>query len=701
MIFYSGTSGDPNVSEPLSRRSLFTGAALLGAAAGLGLASESTAPRYPFAAAKVGEWTTITADGFADAVPGYVYPGAELHSGLPLGGLGTGYFTIEGNGQIGVASIFGDLVPPKQIHADWLTVECGTRVIPLSAARMEFWGHFPVADLIADLPEIPLRLGIRAFAPFIPGDAATSNTPAAVFEIEAVNTGDAELKLALRLTFPTPAKGATIAVAGANPIELVLPAHGRQRVRFAAGWLVPSWRDSGSELHVNRYAQRFETADKAAAFALENAGSIFERISAWQSAIYSASLPPWMRDALVQGLYSLTKNSVWIARTRADEWWGENGWFTHSESHTGCPIVETMVCRIHGHFPLLWFFPELEQTTLDAFRHFQISDGEVPFCFGAPTSMRDPRYHCQHPLNSGQYAQMVHRLYLRTGDAGLLRAFYDSVKRAIRYQYTLDDDGCGLVHEQPHVRPGEAWPANQFYDVWPWEGTSSYVAGTWVATLASGRALAEAAGDPEFARECGERLAKARAGFEQRLWNGRYYRLWSDPPHGRASEVLLANHLMGEWCARVLGLSDLFPKEHVARSLDSVEALNMGATSYGLTSGVTPEGQPFDTKVHPSGDFGMNIFVGENLCAAMTFLYHGRRDTGLEIARRLYDTLAVKTRAPWNQRCLLHGTSGLPLWGDDYYSNMVIWAVPMALERQSAGEFAAGHLLSAILRGRS
>jgi uncharacterized protein (DUF608 family) len=232
----------------------------------------------------------------------------------------------------------------------------------------------------------------------------------------------------------------------------------------------------------------------------------------------------------------------------------------------------------------------------------------------------------------------------------------------------------------------------------PWEGTSSYVAGTWLATLASGSAMAMAAGDHEFAGECADRLAKAQRAFDERLWNGRYYRLWADPQHGRTSEVLLANHLMGEWCARVVGLRDVFPKDHVSRALDAVEALNMRATSYGLTNAVTPEGRPFDTKVHPSGDFGMNIFVGENLCAAMTFLYHGRRDTGLEIARRLYETLAVKTRSPWNQRCLLYGSSGLPLWGDDYYSNLAIWALPMAHEAQSAGEFARGALVSGILR---
>ena len=166
----------------------------------------------------------------------------------------------------------------------------------------------------------------------------------------------------------------------------------------------------------------------------------------------------------------------------------DNGWFTHNESHTGCPITETMVCRMHGHMPILFFYPELEKTTLEAFRHFQILDGEIPFSYGWESSMRDPRYHCQHPLNPGQYAQMIYRLYLRSGDRDLLAHFYDSAKRAIRYQYSLDDDGDGLVNDQAHAPPGELWPANQFYDIWPWWGTSAYVAGTWLATLSCGQA---------------------------------------------------------------------------------------------------------------------------------------------------------------------------------------------------------------------
>ena len=696
----------------MKRRELLAGLGTL-TALGLGQKASSSQPathgvevtrpkgpaEFPFpGSAPRQQWTKIDAEGFSFPVTGYVFEGTQLQGGVPLGGLGTGYVTLEGDGRLGTCSIFNDFVPPKKVFADWLTVESGTRSVPLSSARISYWGHFPVADLHALLGELPLELGIRAFAPFILGDAAVSNTPVALFDIALRNLSDQPLPLVLMMRFPAAPKGSSMAVRGEGVVErnpeegvysltLTVPARESRRVRFAVAWYAPSWRDSGGEPHLNRYSQRFLDAAEVAEFGLRHQDEHLRRVHAWQLEIYRAELPEWLKDSLVQSFYSLAKNSVWIARTRKDEWWGEDGLFTHSESHTGCPIVETMVCRMHGHFPLLFFFPELEVTTLDAFRHFQISDGEVPFCFGSPTSMRDPRYHCQHPLNSGQYAQMIYRLYLRTGDRGSLTRFYDSAKRAIRYQYSLDDDGCGLVHDQSHARRDEPWPANQFYDIWPWQGTSSYVAGTWLATLAAGRALASAVGDGEFQTECSGRLVKAQRAFEKNLWNGSYYRLWNNRQKGEINDICLANQLMAQWCVRILGVEDVLRADWVTAALDTIARLNLKATSYGLINGVTPEGKPFETKLTLSGDHAKNIFVGENLCAAMVFMYHGRRDVGLEIARRLYEAVAVKTRSPWNQRCLLNGETGLPQWGDDYYSDLIVWALPMALRGQAIGDF--------------
>ncbi|MEO7143521.1 MAG: GH116 family glycosyl hydrolase [Bryobacteraceae bacterium] len=684
----------------MRRRELLGSMALSGVGAGLRAAQSP----WPFDGVPAAEWTQFRAAGFADPVCGLVFHGAELESGVPLGGLSTGYMTLEGSGKIGFHSIFNDLAPPKKYFADWLTI--GN--VPLSTAHIVYWGHYPVADLKAHFDDLPLEVAIRAFTPFIPGDAAVSNTPAALFEIELRNTSGRMLNARVDLQFPPPPQAAALAVRGENIVardaaqglygsQIAVPANGSARLRFAVGWYLPIWKDSGSEYHRHRYFQRFRDAADVAEFALRRRDELLRRICAWQAAVYAADLPVWLRDALVQTPYSLAKNSVWIARTRKDEWWGEDGWFTHSESHVATPIVETMVCRMHGHFPLLFFFPELEATTLDAFRHFQIGGGEIPFCFGQPTSMRDPRYHCQHPLNSGQYAQMVLQLYRRTGDRTQLAKFYHSARRAIRYQYSLDDDGCGLVHDQSHAVPPGYWPANQFYDIWPWQGTSAYVAGTWLATLACGKALALEMRDAAFAAECEERLAKARQAYERLLWNGAYYRLWNDAAAGKQSDVVLANQLMAEWCTRVAGLGGVLPAGHVRTALDTIEKLNLGATSHGLINGVTPDGKPFDA-IHKAWDHSKNIFVGENLCAAMTFLYHGRRGAGVEIARRLVEAMSLRARAPWNQRCLLYGETGLPCWGDDYYSNMALWAFPMALAGESIESFTHSGLAARVIR---
>jgi len=650
-------------------------------------------------------WTAITADGFAVPVTGCVYDGARLDGGVPLGGLGTGYFTLEGTGKLGFCSIFNDIVPPRRDFTEWLNVNCDQIGMPLSSADIAYWGHYPVADLVARFDEQPLHVGVRAFSPFIVGDSAASNIPAALFEIAVSNDGVGARDVTLTVTPPQPATGKyndaapQIALLGdgltsvydgkklRGTVAVSLNPGETKRIRFVFAWYVPNWRDSGGEAHVQRYGLRYANAAAVAADVLARFDALLARVLAWQGVLYAEDLPAWLRDALVQSFYSLTKNTVWIARTRKDEWWDEIGWFTHNESHTGCPITETMVCRMHGHFPALFFFPELEESTLNAFRHFQISDGEIAFSYGLQTSMRDPRYHCQHPLNAGQYAQMVYRLFLRTGKRDILTRFYDSAKRAIHYQFTLDDDGDGLVNDQAHVAPGEHWPANQFYDIWPWWGTSAYVAGTWLATLACGMALAEESGDSEFADECNEWLKRGLASYQELLWCGDHYRLWNDPAHGQSSDVSLGNQLMAQWCVKVLGLPDLLPEANVQAALATVQRLNMAATAYGLANGVTPDGQRFDAGWPQEGDHAKHVFVGENLCAAMTFLYHGQTETGLEIAKRIYEAIALKTRSPWNQRCLISSETGLPVWGDDYYSNLVIWAAPMALAGEDVRRF--------------
>jgi len=500
-------------------------------------------------------WQTFRAEGFKEPVCGCIYKGGTVDGGLPLGGLGTGYVTLESNGELGKCTIFprGDVypIPPHSLNKPFLAITCNKelRVISLTPPEgikgvgdIQYWGHFPVADLQVKL-DIPLHLAIRAFTPFILGDAKISNTPVALFEIHLFNESNNCVQGKLAFSFPGQEKakedrtsgpqgqfkhqalkgkfsgvavtgeretGYTLAVEvrkgaqhGAafgiedNPwtnlldlktepretaepgasliVEYSLQPGEEKKFRFALGWFYPYFRDAshgvaGSEPHRHHYLRRFQNAVEVAEYGLSNFDSLLEQTLGWQRVIYNSGLPLWLKDGLINSLYSLAKNTLWVISDRPDSWYPEAGFFTHNESFTGCPITETMVCRMHGHFPALFFFPELERSTLYAFKHFQISDGEIPFAFGMGSSLRDPRFHCQHPLNSGQYVQMLYRYWLRTGDRRFLEEFYGSAKKAVRYQQSLDYDKDGLVNDHSHIEPGQVWPANQFYDLWPWFG---------------------------------------------------------------------------------------------------------------------------------------------------------------------------------------------------------------------------------------
>ncbi|RLE70617.1 MAG: hypothetical protein DRJ37_06250, partial [Thermoprotei archaeon] len=358
-------------------------------------------------------------------------------------------------------------------------------------------------------------------------------------------------------------------------------------------------------------------------------------------------LPEWLEDALLNSLYSLAKNTLWI----------KDGRFAHSESFTGCPITETIVCRFNGSLPILLFFPELELKVMRYFAFLQREDGAIPFAFGKPEFFDKPYYETQKSINSSEFVLMVYRDYLFTRDERFLNDLYPNVKKAVRYAQTLDTDGDYLVNEV----------SMQYYDQWRFYGTSAYVAGIWLAALRAAEEMARLLGDEDFARECRTWFERGRESYERKLWNGTYYRVYSEPETGRISEVCLCNQLMGQLYAYLLGLGDMFPREHIVSALKAIYRLNAKATKFGAVSGVRPDGTP------EPGRFSDTVIFGEIMNYAATCLYVGLREEGLEVAKRAYENVAKYQKSPWNVYFDYNRETGEPVWGSNYYSNMCVW----------------------------
>src|SRR5579864_1826198 len=162
-------------------------------------------------------WSQFEALGFTKPVCGVIHrKNTPTECGVPLGSIGTGCIDLDTDGTFGYCSIFNSFVPPRgKLHLPFLGLKVGTKTWVLAtrytseiekveaAQEIHYWGHYPVADLEYETTA-PVKVALRAWTPFIPGDLATSNTPAAMFEVRLRNTSKSRQKGAIVFSFPGP-----------------------------------------------------------------------------------------------------------------------------------------------------------------------------------------------------------------------------------------------------------------------------------------------------------------------------------------------------------------------------------------------------------------------------------------------------------------------------------------------------------------
>ena len=169
----------------------------------------------------------FAADGFHQPACGVIYCQTQPpRAGVALGGIDTGFLSLETEGTLGSCTLFNSLSPMraplslpflgmslKERNVVWLLgsprAASGEYMwIPIRRIQtppvIHYWGHYPVADLEYTLPDSPVSVGLRAWSPFLPGDSLTSNTPGAVFEVHLRNVSGTTQQGRLAFMFPGP-----------------------------------------------------------------------------------------------------------------------------------------------------------------------------------------------------------------------------------------------------------------------------------------------------------------------------------------------------------------------------------------------------------------------------------------------------------------------------------------------------------------
>ena len=772
------------------------------------------------------EWVEFPAEGFSQPVCGVIYrKNCPPTCGMPLGVIDTGCIDLESNGTFGYCSIFNSLVPRRgPLNLPFLGISAGKRTWVLTtgevkgvqtAEEIHYWAHYPVVDLEYDI-EGPVSVGLRAWAPFFPGDIMSSTIPGAVFEVHLRNAGSEAQKGTVAFSFPGPSeaecggsysckrktvegklngvvveinrenlgigytlgvvdqkvrRGGEIGIDGGKwskigdslppsesnhlgtslAVDFKLQPMESKVVRFILSWCAPYWQARGSgdfrgveapqfvgialkptnplnpeqdEIYAHMYAKYHPDSLETARQIAEDHQLLLKRIFAWQEAIYTdGRLPIWLRESLVNVLHLITEDGLWAqGKPPIGDWCRpEDGIFAMCESPRSCPQMECIPCSLIGNSPLVYFFPELALSTLRAYKGYQYPDGQAPWCFGAPCEMTNPqrglkgqfkdgtRVKPQVTLDGSCYVAMVDRFWLRTQNREILKEFYSSVKKNTIFTMNLrPGSGPAGIISMPADNFG--WDWYEHCDIF---GMSAHVGGVHLANLRMAERMALEMGDKEFAGQCQEWFNQGSRMLEEHMWAGQNYLFYNEFETGKKSDMLAAFQLDGEWMAVFHGLPGVFPPDKVKTTLETIKQTSMALTDKGVVVFINPDGSPIETGSAIPGEEGYNkvgywgafgVATPATLMLAMTYMYNGEKEVGLELARRFMHHLICEKGWTWDMPVFFWDDVGETRergkrCGTDYYQNMLLWSLPAAMEGTDfRGPTAPGGLVDRVIR---
>ncbi len=773
------------------------------------------------------EWVQFAAEGYAKPVSGLIFTDKDpVCAGMPLGAVGTGCLDIETSGVLGFSSIFFPSVKVEptpyqtlrnaQLLTPFLgiTVEGQTWVLASSkmieggtfqgcvdpvdpgkytenetymahwrvnvpktegvrpAQAIRYWGHFPIVD-VDYATDAPVSVSLRAWAPFLPGDAEASSTPAAIFEVRLRNTSGKRQSGKLAFNFPGPHQneaggktfrrqqaneggwkaievaadraryavavldsadvkfGGNLSVGGRawSKIATSLPpvdeadggtaaaaafdlAPGQSKsVRFVLAWWVKDWLGGAYDeikhfdetwtkndfvlsrvdrhersTYVPNYTRRFASPIEIVRYVAREHGPLLERIIAWQSEIFGdESLPVWLRSALVDNLSQFAEDSIWAAPEGEIAAWARPlGAFQMIECPRTCAIVGCTASNYYGDLPIAYFFPELERQILRGYVAYMRPAGAIPFLY-PPNDFTKPAFEWQIGLNGACFADLVHRLWMRTGDDDVLREFYPAVKMNTEFTVNLAKGEHGLIsfHREG---PGQEW-----WEHTPVYGMVTHLAGVRLAQLRFAHDMAKQLGDDEFAEKCETWIRLAQELMESHLWNNKTqsYAFYVYPAKNMRSDDIMSSQLDGQWMVDLHGLPPVFREDRITSALRTIEQtcmVDMGVAGF-AQPGKGPDLSRYGT------------FPPEVLIVAMTYMYQAQPELGLEIARRSVDNIIRVQGLGWDMPNLIRCDTGARTYGADYYQNMVLWGLPAAMaDNDLADPCKSGGLVDRVLK---
>ncbi|MET0771843.1 MAG: GH116 family glycosyl-hydrolase [Candidatus Limnocylindrales bacterium] len=481
--------------------------------------------------------------------------------------------------------------------------------------------------------------------------------------------------------YPMPSEPGTTDTASVGALAALAPGASVD-IRFLLTWSFPNrtnawWPDPAKGRIRNHYATRFATSWDAARHLVAEMPRLEATTRRFRDLLFDSTLPEEVLDAVSANIVPVRSQTCF--RLADGRFHGFEGCFDDAGSCEGtCTHVWSYAYTVSALFPSLEREARRIELTLEtddtgymSFRTHRPFGSEFVWPWG------DQR---PEAAIDGQMGTVLRtwREWRLSGDRAWLEPLWPGVQRAMRYAAEhWDTDGDGVPDGRQH----------NTYDI-ELHGPNPLSAIYYLAGLRALEELARVMGDETVAADARARFERAGPRTDELLWDGEdYVQRIEDVDAHRYQHGLgcLADQLLGQLHARLLGLGDLLPPDHVRSAIGAVfrhdfrrdfrDHVNAQRT-YVLNdeAGLVLCSWPKGGRPRLPFVYSDEVWTGIEYQVASHLVLEGLVDEGLDVVRAVHARHDGIRRNPWDEvEC-----------GHHYVRSMSSWALLLAFSGATA-----------------
>lgn len=437
---------------------------------------------------------------------------------------------------------------------------------------------------------------------------------------------------------------------------------------FVKSWYFPNLYDTDVKNIIGHYYNNFFASGKQTLeYGVTNKSDLYKRTKLFIDSYYDSTAPQYLLDLVNSQLTTFITSGILSQKM-------EFGVLEGITWHQNWGPVGTTDVNMYGGVMVASLFPELAKSTMKVHKQLQLPSGEIRHSFkkGFAEALIGVAGVTERLDLHSQYSVMVLRDFFLTNDKAYLQEMWSSVKSAL--EYTLNERDVN-GDQQPDMTG-----IMSSYDNFPMYGMASYIQSQWLAALASALQAAKVLNDSAFIKKYTPIFEKGKKLAEEKLWNGKYYRLYNSDlktmksKDGAGKEITkdmsgvdegcLTDQIIGQWAADWSGLGDIFNKENRKKALKNVVEMSY-KNDFGLKNCSWPgfdfyKPVPDDIWV----DQGNTCWSGVELSFVSFLLYEGLYDEALAVSKTVHDRY-VKCGRYWDHQ----------EFGGHYFRAMGAWGI--------------------------